>query len=96
MHKRKTSWIFLPAVIFSSSFRERKRTTVFFHLLGLTYTDACEQEARYRVLCVYTRVRTNAISSHLGGLGVRFVPGRATCLVADYGKELPVLEVGVR
>lgn len=38
----------------------------------------------------------NAISPHLGGLGVRFVPGRVTCLIADYGKELPVLEVGLR
>jgi hypothetical protein len=88
--------MFLSAVTFSSRFRESERITIFFHLLGLTYTDACEQEARYRVLYVYARVRTNAISSHRGGLGVRYVPGRVTCLVADYGKELPVLEVGVR
>lgn len=75
--------------------RERESCTSF-HLLGPTYTDACEQEARYRVLSVCARVRMNAVSSHRGGLGVRFVPRRTTCLIADYGKELPVLEVGLR
>lgn len=34
--------------------------------------------------------------SSISETGCAFCPERATCLIADYGKELPVLEVGLR
>jgi hypothetical protein len=52
---RRLSWLWI----------QESRETVAFHPPGPTYTDACEQEARYRVLYVCTYVRVNAIFPHL-------------------------------